>query len=240
MLVGKVLMNLEVKLGQLEAANEKLNDAFEQSKDTEGADSFQVVLDEEAEFINGILTKISELKVIKVEVERKRNELETAQIHTSSHSDTTEATTSPPHAAIASIWTQPSQQGPIKPQHIEIAPFDGNVLKWQEFWDQFEAAIHNGTFSSIDKMNYLKSKLKGEALNAISGYQLCNNNYEVVVDVLKRRFGNPQVIIDAHYRSLSHIPVATNQPGSLRQTYDAMERSLRSLEALGENVDQWH
>ena len=89
-------------------------------------------------------------------------------------------------------------------------------------------------------MNYLKSKLKGEALNAISGYQLCSNNYEVVVDVLKRRFGNPPVIIDAHYRSLSHIPVATNQPGSLRQTYDAMECSLCSLEALGENVDHRH
>ena len=172
MLVGKVLMNLEVKLGRLEAANEKLNDVFEQNKDTEGTDSFQVVLDEEAEFIDGVLTKISELKVIKVEVEWKRNELE--------------ATSNPPHAAIASIWTQPSQQGPIKPQHIEIAPFDGNVLEWQEFWDQFKAAIHNGTFSSIDKMNYLKSKLMGEALNAISGYQLCNNNYEVVVDVLKR------------------------------------------------------
>ena len=37
MLVGKVLMNLEVKLGWLEAANKKLNNAFEQSKDTEGA-----------------------------------------------------------------------------------------------------------------------------------------------------------------------------------------------------------
>jgi len=61
MLVRKVLMNLEVKLGWLEAANKKLNDAFEQSKDTEGANSFQVVLDEEAEFIDGILTKIPEL-----------------------------------------------------------------------------------------------------------------------------------------------------------------------------------
>jgi len=82
-------MNLEVKLGWLEAANKKLNDAFEQSKDTEGANSFQVVLDEEAEFIDGILTKIYELKVIKVELKRKRNELETAQNHVSNHSDAT-------------------------------------------------------------------------------------------------------------------------------------------------------
>jgi len=68
----------------------------------------------------------------------------------------------PPHTAIASIWVQPSQQGPIKPQPIEIVPFNGNVLKWQEFWDQFGAAIHNGTFSSIGKMNYLHSLWQAE------------------------------------------------------------------------------
>ena len=35
--VGKVLLNLEVKLPRLEAANEKLIDAFEQNKAAEGA-----------------------------------------------------------------------------------------------------------------------------------------------------------------------------------------------------------
>ena len=50
----------------------------------------------------------------------------------------------------------------------------------------------------------------------------------------------PQLIIDAHYRTLSHLPVATNNTGSLRQTYDAIECSLCSLEALGENADHRH
>ena len=64
--------------------------------------------------------------------------------------------------------------------------------------------------------------------------------YEVVVDVLKKRFGNAQLIIDEHYRSLSHLPPATNQSGKLRQCYDTIECHLRSLEALGENNEDYH
>jgi len=75
-------------------------------------------------------------------------------------------------------------------------------------------------------MSYLKSKLTGEALDAISGYQLSNSNYDVVVGVLKWRFGNLQLIIDAHYHSLSQLPAATNQIGKLRQCYDTMECHL--------------
>jgi len=62
---------------------------------------------------------------------------------------------------------QPTQ-GPIKPPQLEMTPFEGDVLKWQEFWDQFEASIHKANYPPIDKFNYLRSKLKGEALSAIS------------------------------------------------------------------------
>ena len=35
--------------------------------------------------------------------------------------------------------------------------FDGNILKWQEFWDTFEAMIHKNTaLQSVDKFNHLK------------------------------------------------------------------------------------
>ena len=64
--------------------------------------------------------------------------------------------------------------------------------------------------------------------------------YEVVVDVLKKRFGNVQLIIDAHYQSLSHLPPATNQSWKLRQCYNTIECHLRSLEALGENIEHRH
>ena len=101
--------------------------------------------------------------------------------------------------------------------------------------------IHsNEKYVNIDKFNCLKSKLSGDALQAISGYQLSNENYPVVVDVLKRRFGNNQLIVDAHYHNLSHLTPASNQANSLRQCYDAIEQNLRSLEALGEDVNHRH
>jgi len=40
--------------------------------------------------------------------------------------------------------------------------------------------------------------------------------------------------------NLSHLPVANNHTASLRQTYDTIECSLYSLEAMGENVDHCH
>ena len=104
----------------------------------------------------------------------------------------------------------------------------------------FDAAIHKADYAAVDKLNYLRSKLTGEALEAVAGYQLTNENYPIVIDVLKQRFGNKQMIIDTHYRSLSHLPPATNQVGKLRQCYDTIECYLRSLEAIGKDVNHRH
>ena len=86
------------------------------------------------------------MKILKEEVEQKCNEIERAQSHKSDSLGETERINRTPSFEIASIWS-PSVQSPIKPPHLEIALFDENVLRWQEFWDQFEAAIHNAKFS---------------------------------------------------------------------------------------------
>lgn len=234
---GKVLLNLEVKFSRLESANDKVIKAFEQSNDSENAEQFQIVLDEEAELMDSVLTKISKLKVLKEKLERIRKDLELQSrgIHTTQTSSMNTL-----DANIANIWSQPDVLTTIKTPKLEITPFDGNVLKWYEFWDAFEASIDKGRYSSVDKMTYLKSWLTGEALDAISGYQLSNDNYTVVLDVLKWRFDNSQLIIDAHYRGLSHLTVASNHIGQLRQCYDTIECHLHSLEALGENIEHRH
>ena len=80
----------------------------------------------------------------------------------------------------------PQTIGSLKPAYFDIAQFSGDILKWKEFWNDFEASVHKAKYTPVDKLNYLKSELKGEALEAISGYQLSNENYTMVVDVLKR------------------------------------------------------
>ena len=115
------------------------------------------------------------------------------------------------------------------------------MLRWQEFWDAFETSVDKADYVPVDKFNYLKSKSRGEALEAISGYQLSNDNYNIVIDVLKRRFGTPQLIFDTHYRSLSHHPPTKNNVAQLRHCFVTIECHLRSFHAIiGKNIDHRH
>ena len=47
-------------------------------------------------------------------------------------------------------------------------------------------------------------------------------------------------MMDAHYSALMDLPVSLNITAKLRATYYMIEKHLRSLKALGENVDQPH
>ena len=139
----------------------------------EGAEQFQLTLDEESEVIDGVIDKLSQLKVLKTELECRRQEGE------SRPNESLETRIAEMQEQVRQIHTQQTTGtsiGPLKPPQLEIVPFSGDILKWQEFWDAFEASVHQASYALVDKLNYLKSKLQGEALAAISGYQLSNEN----------------------------------------------------------------
>ena len=127
----------------------------------------------------------------------------------------------------------------MKLPKIELVSFSGDKTKWIEFWDSFQCAIHNNIkLSNVEKFNYLKSKMVGEARSAIAGLALSSENYPVAVDILKRRFGNPQEIVDLHYNQLINMQSATNKVCSLRYLSDKVERHLRELEVLHQVINQ--
>ena len=72
-------MNLETKLARLEVANDKLVDAYEQSEEVKAAEQFQTALNEETEFTDGILDRISQLKILRETVERKKGEADASR-----------------------------------------------------------------------------------------------------------------------------------------------------------------
>ena len=59
-------------------ANDKLADAYETGGDIESARQLEAMLDEDSEFIDNIIGKVSQLRSMKEELERKRRELESA------------------------------------------------------------------------------------------------------------------------------------------------------------------
>lgn len=121
----------------------------------------------------------------------------------------------------------------------EIPSFSGEKLKWTEFWDSFEAAVHlNTSLSEVMKLNYLMSKLTGEAKNSVSGILLSNENYPVAVELLKERYGDKQAVVTSHYTELINLKQAPNNPKGLRNLYNQVEKHLRSLQALEQDTDQ--
>ena len=44
----------------------------------------------------------------------------------------------------------------IRLLRLELRKFDGNILKWQEFWDTLQSIIRkNNDLQNVDKFNYL-------------------------------------------------------------------------------------
>jgi hypothetical protein len=126
----------------------------------------------------------------------------------------------------------------VKLPKIDMASFNGDKTKWLEFWDSFNSAVHsNKMLTKVDKFNYLRSKLIGEAKDAIAGLAFTNENYLVAIEILEKRFGKAQEIIDVHYNQLINIPSADNNIRNLRYLLDQKEKHVRSLEVLEQRVN---
>ena len=61
------------------------------------------------------------------------------------------------------------------------------------------------------------------------------------MELLERRFGRKQVIVDSHMDALHNLPVVRNNEDTkkIRELYDEIEMNLRSLEAIGVKADTY-
>ena len=102
---------------------------------------------------------------------------------------------------------------------LEIKIFCRNVKYWQSFTDSFQTVIDTSTnLNNVEKPNYLRSYLERDAPEGTGGLLLTDNNYSEVLGVLKKKHGNPDVIINSHMSALIKIsPVVSNDVHSLRK-----------------------
>ena len=151
------------------------------------------------------------------------------------HSEYSNTASLPLGSSLGNVGASSSPQAHCKLPKIGLPQFGGNPLDWQGFWDQFKVSIHDNTnINDIDKFNYLKGCLKGEAQATISGLTLSSENYTQAVDLLTDRFGNEQVLISAHMESLLKIDKirSVNNIKGLRMLYTHVENCIWNLKAL--------
>ncbi|KAJ8951999.1 hypothetical protein NQ314_007617 [Rhamnusium bicolor] len=79
----------------------------------------------------------------------------------------------------------------LKLPAISIPFFDGNYEHWPTFNGTFLKLIHSNIFlSKVEKMQYLKSHVRGEPNRMIQHLQITDVNYDAAWELLKKRYEN--------------------------------------------------
>ena len=102
----------------------------------------------------------------------------------------------------------------IKLPKIELQKFSGDPKKFTAWWDSFDSVIHQNELNDVDKFQYLRSLLAGEALNAITGLPPTSENYSHAIDILKSRFGKKDVMITSHMDEILKINAISEGGGT--------------------------
>ena len=131
------------------------------------------------------------------------------------HTSVTQLTPTIP-ASATHVYTSSQSLNSRLPK-LTLPVFSGDPLNWQTFWDSFNAAVHtNPALGCIQKFNYLKAQLQGDAARAIAGLPLTERNYQHSIELLENRFGQPHKLINAHMQALLDMPNPNTSLTSLR------------------------
>ena len=87
--------------------------------------------------------------------------------------------------------------------------------------------------ADISNFNYLKGLLEGKAKAAISGLCTTASNYKHAIELIRERFGGPQLIISTHMETLLSLrPVTSEHVKELREIYDIIEIHMRNVSSF--------
>ena len=136
---------------------------------------------------------------------------------------------------------QPSKDTPshesqgVKLPKLDVPQFDGNILNWKTFWEQFYVSVHGKTsLSDAEKLVYLQHSLKdGSAKQVIEGLSRTGDCYNEAVECLQSRFDRPRLIHQTHVRMiLEASPLKEGTGKELRRLHDVVQQHLRALKAM--------
>ncbi|GFQ72984.1 retrovirus-related Pol polyprotein from transposon 17.6 [Trichonephila clavata] len=94
----------------------------------------------------------------------------------------------------------------VKLPKLTLPTFSGNLHDWITFKDLFKASVHNNSnLSNAQKLQYLKSSLKGDAFRIIQSIAISDSNYLTAWELLEDRYSNKREHVFAHIRRLMSL-----------------------------------
>jgi hypothetical protein len=148
-----------------------------------------------------------------------------------------QATADPPPAAHAAMVTNPMVRLP----KFDLPKFSGKMSEWQNFWTMFDFMVHSQSIPSVQKFAYLRSSLRGPALEIVAGLPIKDETYQIAIKMLSERYDVHEFTLDSLYRELQLMKLVGSAFSDVRQRCLDIERILQQLEAAGESVNnRWN
>ncbi|XP_055605123.1 uncharacterized protein LOC129753335 [Uranotaenia lowii] len=147
-----------------------------------------------------------------------------------------------PNNSSQSPLAPPAHVSSVRLPEIKIPEFSGNFDEWMNFHDLFTTLIHvNLQLSSIQKFQYLKAVLKGEALRLIESLEVSATNYTIAWDLLNKRYDNRNLQIKQHFSALLSTPSVRKESSSaLANLVDEFGKHVSVLNKLEDPKDHWN
>lgn len=117
--------------------------------------------------------------------------------------------------------------------------FDGTITKWPTFRDMFKSAVHDANqISNVYKFQLLTNSLRGQAAEAIQGWNLTNENYTAAWQRLNELYDRPNMAANELTKRISELPVLTRANAEDLQRMSNVTNSVqRQLQAMGRPID---
>lgn len=151
------------------------------------------------------------------------------------------ASNNAPIAAAGQI--QPANNQPahhIQVPRLNVPSFSGNYEEWQSFHDLFVAAVHsNDSLRPAQKLQYLKSLVKGAAETTIKYTPITDANYATAWQALQDRFANKRAIVNTHIRKLLTQRNADETSTSIRCLIDTTKDCINALKTQEIDISTW-
>ncbi|KAG7300389.1 hypothetical protein JYU34_015993 [Plutella xylostella] len=137
------------------------------------------------------------------------------------------------------IWAHHHQEKSAP--KIELPIFSGHYSQWTTFKDLFMETVHCNSFiSSAQKMQHLKSKLRGEAERLVQHLPISASNYETCWSILQQRYDNNRMLFAYHANELLNQP-SIQQASSfqIKRMHDTTLENLNAITNLNIETSSW-
>ncbi|XP_018359963.1 PREDICTED: uncharacterized protein LOC108759145 [Trachymyrmex cornetzi] len=146
-----------------------------------------------------------------------------------------------PTGNVASNQNVSNRTSNIKLPRLNLPVFTGKYSEWTPFAQMFQTMIsENNKLSNVEKLQYLRSSLSGDASDSVESLELTGENFMVAWRILSERYDRIRVIVQSHIQAVMDIPCIRKESHSeLKSLINITIKHVNALKSLKRPVDKW-